>query len=53
MPIGIRAALQEEIDPLLKELPAHSEVIDNGRRTYHSGQGIRPWRLPARVGSSR
>jgi hypothetical protein len=41
MPIGIMAAVQEEIDTLLKELPADSEVIDDGRRTYNSGQGSR------------
>jgi adenosylhomocysteine nucleosidase len=37
MPIGIMAAMQEEIDALLKELPADAEVVDDGRRTYHSG----------------
>ena len=37
MPIGIMAAMQEEIDTLLKELPAGSEVVNEGRRTYHSG----------------
>ena len=37
MPIGIMAAMQEEIDTLLKELPATSEVVNEGRRTYHSG----------------
>jgi len=37
MPIGIMAAMQEEIDTLLKELPAGSEVVNQGRRTYHSG----------------
>lgn len=37
MPIGIMAAMQEEIDALLKELPADAEVLDDGRRTYHSG----------------
>ena len=31
------AAMQEEIDALLKELPADAEVVDDGRRTYHSG----------------
>jgi adenosylhomocysteine nucleosidase len=31
------AAMQEEIDTLLKELPADSEVVDDGRRTYHAG----------------
>ena len=31
------AAMQEEIDALLKELPADAEVLDDGRRTYHSG----------------
>ena len=36
MPIGIMAAMQEEIDTLLRELPAHSDVSD-GQRTYHSG----------------
>jgi hypothetical protein len=34
MPIGIMAAMQEEIDTLLKELPAESEVVEGGRRTY-------------------
>ena len=29
--------MQEEIDALLKELPAEAEVVDDGRRTYHSG----------------
>ena len=37
MSIGIMAAMQEEINTLLRELPAHSEVIDDGQRTYHSG----------------
>jgi nucleoside phosphorylase len=37
MPIGIMAAMQEEIDTLLKELSAGSEVVNEGRRTYHSG----------------
>jgi adenosylhomocysteine nucleosidase len=37
MPIGIMAAMQEEIDTLLKELPADAEVIGDGGRTYHSG----------------
>ena len=37
MPIGIMAAMQEEIDTLLKELPAGSEVVNEGLRTYHSG----------------
>ena len=31
------AAMQEEIDALLQELPPDAEVIDDGRRTYHSG----------------
>jgi adenosylhomocysteine nucleosidase len=31
------AAMREEIDTLLKELPADAEVVDDGRRTYHSG----------------
>src|SRR5215469_12323527 len=37
MPIGIMAAMQEEIGTLSKELPAESEVVDDGQRTYHSG----------------
>src|SRR5262249_40077207 len=37
MPMGIMAAMREEIDTLLKELPADSEVVNDGRRTYHSG----------------
>jgi nucleoside phosphorylase len=37
MPIGIMAAMQEEIDTLLKELSAGSEAVNEGRRTYHSG----------------
>jgi hypothetical protein len=37
MPLGIMAAMQEEIDALLKELPADSKVVDNGQRTYHAG----------------
>ena len=37
MPMGIMAAMREEIDTLLKELPADSEVVHDGRRTYHSG----------------
>jgi len=37
MPIGIMAAMQEEIETLLKELPAESGVVEDGRRTYHSG----------------
>ena len=40
MPIGIMAAMPEEIDTLLKELPADSEVIDDGRRTYHAGMEL-------------
>jgi adenosylhomocysteine nucleosidase len=31
------AAMQEEIDALLKELPADSKVVDDGQRTYHAG----------------
>jgi len=31
------AAMQEEIETLLKELHAESEVVDDGRRTYRSG----------------
>jgi adenosylhomocysteine nucleosidase len=31
------AAMQEEIDTLLKELSAGSEAVNEGRRTYHSG----------------
>ena len=37
MPIGIMAAMQEEMDTLLNELPADSEVVGGGRRTYYSG----------------
>src|SRR5262249_38323906 len=40
----------EEIDTLLKELPADSEVVDDGRRTYHSG---RLWDTPVVVVFSR
>jgi adenosylhomocysteine nucleosidase len=50
MPIGIMAAMQEEIDTLLKELPADSEVVNDGRRTYHSGH---LWGTPAVVVFSR
>jgi adenosylhomocysteine nucleosidase len=50
MTIGIMAAMQEEIDTLLKELPAASEVIDDGRRTYHSGHH---WGTPMVVVFSR
>ena len=50
MPIGIMAAMQEEIDTLLKELPADSEVVDAGRRTYHSGP---LWGTPVVVVFSR
>ena len=38
MPIGIMAAMQEEIDALLNELPAASAVVNDGRRIYHSGE---------------
>jgi nucleoside phosphorylase len=50
MSIGIMAAMQEEIDTLLKELPASSEVVDDGQRTYHSG---RLWGTPVVVVFSR
>ena len=50
MPIGIMAAMQEEIDTLLKELSADSEVVDDGRRTYHSG---RLWGTPVVIVFSR
>jgi len=50
MPIGIMAAMQEEIDTLLKELPADSEVVDDGQRTYHSGH---LWGTPVVVVFSR
>ena len=50
MLIGIMAAMQEEIDMLLKELPADTEVIDDGRRTYHSGH---LWGTPVVVVFSR
>jgi adenosylhomocysteine nucleosidase len=43
-------AMQEEIDTLLKELPADSKVVDDGRRTYHSG---RLWGTPVVVVFSR
>src|SRR5262245_19958548 len=36
MPTGIMAAMQEEIDTLLKVLPVDCKVIYDGRRTYHS-----------------
>ena len=42
--------MQEEIDTLLKELPADSEVADDGRRTYHSGH---LWGTPVVVAFSR
>ena len=50
MPIGIMAAMQEEIDRLLKELPAGSEVVNDGRRTYHSGH---LWGTPVVIVFSR
>src|SRR5262245_54303490 len=50
MPIGILAAMQEEIDTLLKALPAGSKVIDDGRRTYHLGD---LWGTPVVVVFSR
>jgi len=50
MPIGIMAAMQEEIDTLLKELPAGSEVVKDGRRTYHSGH---LWGTPVVIVFSR
>ena len=50
MPIGIMAAMQEEIDTLLKELPAGSEVVNDGRRTYHSGH---LWGTPVVIVFSR
>ena len=51
MPIGIMAAMQEEIDTLLKELPAGSEVVNDGRRTYHSGHlWVHPWSSSFRDG---
>ena len=50
MPIGIMAAMQEEIDTLLKGLRADAEVVDDGWRTYHSGQ---LWRTPVVVAFSR
>ena len=37
MPMGRMAAMREEIDTLLKELPADSEVVNDGQRTYHAG----------------
>jgi adenosylhomocysteine nucleosidase len=40
------AAMREEIDTLLKELPADSEVVDEGRRTYHLGH---LWGMPVVV----
>jgi len=50
MPIGIMAAMQEEIDRLLRELPAGSEVVNDGRRTYHSGH---LWGTPVVIVFSR
>jgi adenosylhomocysteine nucleosidase len=50
MPIGIMAAMQEEIDTLMKELGADSEVVSDGRRTYHSGN---LWGKPVVVVFSR
>jgi adenosylhomocysteine nucleosidase len=44
------AAMQEEIDALLRELPADSIVIDVGRRTYHLGH---LWGTPVVVVYSR
>src|SRR5262249_24619358 len=50
MPMGIMAAMRDEIDTLLKELPADSEVVNDGRRTYHSGH---LWGTPVVVVFSR
>ena len=50
MPIGIMAAMQEEIDTLLKELSAGSQVVNEGRRTYHSGH---LWGAPVVIVFSR
>ena len=50
MPTGIMAAMQEEIDTLLKELPAESEVVEGGRRTYYSGS---LWGKPVVMAFSR
>ena len=50
MPIGIMAAMQEEIDTLLKELAPDAEVVDDGRRSYHSGS---VWGTPVVVVFSR
>jgi adenosylhomocysteine nucleosidase len=50
MTIGIMAAMQEEIDTHLQELPADSVVIDDRQRTYHSG---RLWGTPVVVVFSR
>jgi len=44
------AAMQEEIDRLLRELPAGSEVVNDGRRTYHSGH---LWGTPVVIVFSR
>jgi adenosylhomocysteine nucleosidase len=44
------AAMQEEIDTLLNELPADCEAVDDGRRTYHQG---RLWGTPVVVVFSR
>jgi adenosylhomocysteine nucleosidase len=44
------AAMQEEIDTLLQELPAVSELIQTGRRTYHAGH---LWGTPVVVVFSR
>ena len=50
MPIGIMAAMHEEIEPLLKALSPEAEVVDDGRRTYHSGC---LWNTPVVVVFSR
>jgi adenosylhomocysteine nucleosidase len=44
------AAMQEEIDTLLMELPADCEVVGDGRRTYHLGH---LWGTPVVVVFSR
>src|SRR5215471_2715042 len=50
MSIGIMAAMQEEIDTLLKELPTDSAVVNEGQRTYQSGH---LWGTPVVIVFSR
>jgi nucleoside phosphorylase len=50
MVIGIMRAMQEEIDTLLKGLPADTEALVDGLRTYHSAH---LWGTPVVVFFSR